>query len=295
MAKSGVDGLRIVFRLELSFIDANEFLSFPRFFPETIVGNPVKPRRKTRFAAEAPKVFVSAQKSFLSQIIREGDIGSDQVAEQTSDGRLVIPDQLCKSVVVVINKDARNEVCICQRHVPMLGQRRRFVCVFGAFKFPDQQVPHSDEERDDADRPRAAFPVVAGPEENHQAESNHHQDHATAEIGAGANGWRGSEKRGRDGLAFCHHFANGPVKRSAPHITEEHDGRDDQDGSTEQRRKDNADNRDGHESAIIHIEIAVVVLVAVARRAGGAEMVPQFLGNASLDRILVVRRGAYRW
>jgi hypothetical protein len=113
MAKSGIDGLRIMFGLELSFIDANEFLPFPRFFPETIVGDSVKPGRKTRFAAETPQVFVSAQKSFLREIVREGDVGPDQIAEQTSDGRLVIPDQLRKSVVVVINKDARNEVCIC--------------------------------------------------------------------------------------------------------------------------------------------------------------------------------------
>ena len=112
MAESGIDGLGIVFRLELSFINANEFLSLPRFFPETIVGNPIKPGRKTRFAAEAPKVLVGAQKSFLGQIVREGDVGSDQIAEQTSDGRLVIPDQLRKSVVVVINKDSCNEVCI---------------------------------------------------------------------------------------------------------------------------------------------------------------------------------------
>ena len=112
MAKSGIDGLRIVFRLELSFIDANEFLSFPRFLPETVIGDPVKPGRKTRFATEALKVFVSAQKSFLGQIVREGDVGPDQIAEQTSNGRLVIADQLRKSVVVVINKDSRNEVCI---------------------------------------------------------------------------------------------------------------------------------------------------------------------------------------
>jgi len=112
MAKSGIDGLRIVFRRKLSFIDANQFLSFPRFFPETVVGDPIKPGRKTRFTAEAPKVLVGAQKSFLGQIVREGDVGSDQIAEQTSDGRLVIPDQLRKSMVVIINKDSRNEVCI---------------------------------------------------------------------------------------------------------------------------------------------------------------------------------------
>src|SRR3954454_9084866 len=108
MAESGVDGLRIVFRRELSFIDANQFLSFPRFFPETIVGDPVKPGGKTRFAAEAAQVLVSPQKRFLSQIVRERDIRPNQISEQTSHSRLMIPDQLREGVVVVINKNARN-------------------------------------------------------------------------------------------------------------------------------------------------------------------------------------------
>ena len=112
MAESGIDGLRIVFRFQSSFIDANQFLSFPRFFPETIVGDPVKPRRKTCFAAEAAEVFVSPQKRFLGEIVRERDICPNQMAEQTSNARLVIPDQLRKGVVIVINKNARNEVCI---------------------------------------------------------------------------------------------------------------------------------------------------------------------------------------
>src|ERR1043166_10033991 len=90
MAKSGIDGLRIVFRLELSFIDANEFLSFARFFPETVVGDSIKPGRETRFTAEAPQIFVGAQKSFLGEIVGEGNARPHQVAEQTSDGRLVI-------------------------------------------------------------------------------------------------------------------------------------------------------------------------------------------------------------
>jgi hypothetical protein len=112
MAESGIDGLRVVFRFQLSFIDANEFLSFPRFFPETIVGDPVKPGRKTRFATEAPEIFVGPQERLLREIVRERNISADQLAEQTSHTRLVIPDQLRKGVVVVINKNARNEVCI---------------------------------------------------------------------------------------------------------------------------------------------------------------------------------------
>ena len=112
MSESGIDGLRIVFCLQLSFIDANEFLSFPRFLPKTVVGDPVKPGRKTSFAAEAAQVFVGLEKGFLGKIVRQRNIGPDQIAEQTPHTRLVIPDQLRKSVVVVINQDTCNEVCI---------------------------------------------------------------------------------------------------------------------------------------------------------------------------------------
>ena len=112
MSESGIDRLRIVFGLQLSFIDANEFLPFPRLFPKTVVGNPVKPGRKTGFAAEAAQVLVSLEKGFLRQVVREGDICPNQMAEQTSHARLMIPDQLGKGVVVVIDKNACNEVCI---------------------------------------------------------------------------------------------------------------------------------------------------------------------------------------
>ena len=113
VAESWIDSLRIMFRLQLSFVDANQLLSFAGFFPETIVGDPVKPGRKTRFAAKAAQVFVSLEKRFLGQVVRERDVGSDQVPQQAAHARLMIADQLGKGVVVVINKNARNEVCIC--------------------------------------------------------------------------------------------------------------------------------------------------------------------------------------
>jgi hypothetical protein len=112
MSESGINGLRILLGFELSFIDANEFLSFPRLFPKTVVGNPVKPGRKTRFTAKAAQVFISLEKRFLRQVVRERDVRADKVTEQTSHARLVVPHQLRKGVVVVINKNARNEVCI---------------------------------------------------------------------------------------------------------------------------------------------------------------------------------------
>ena len=102
MSESGIDGLRIVFRLQLSFIDANQFLSFPRFFPETVVGDPIKPGRKTGFAAKAAKVFVGPQERLLREIVRERNIGPDQLAEQTSHGRLMISNQFGESMVIII-------------------------------------------------------------------------------------------------------------------------------------------------------------------------------------------------
>ena len=112
MAERGIDGLRVMFGFQLSFIDANQFFSFSRFLAETVVGNPVKPGRKTGFAAEAAQVSVGAQKSFLRKIVCERDIRADEIAKEPSHSRLMIPDQLRKGVVVVINKNARNEVCI---------------------------------------------------------------------------------------------------------------------------------------------------------------------------------------
>ena len=101
-----------MFPFELSFIDANQFLSFPRFLPETIVGDAVKPRRKTGFAAEAAQVSVGAQKRFLGQVIGEGNVRANQLPQETPDARLMIPDQLRKGVMVIINKDTCNEVGI---------------------------------------------------------------------------------------------------------------------------------------------------------------------------------------
>ena len=112
MAKGGIDGLGIMFGLQLSFIDANELLPFSRLFPEAVVGDSVKPRGKAGFPAEAAKIFVGPQEGFLGEVIGERDVRPNQLAEQTSHARLVIPDQLRKGVMVVINNDTRNEVCI---------------------------------------------------------------------------------------------------------------------------------------------------------------------------------------
>ena len=112
MAKRGIDGLGIMFPFQLSFIDANQLLSFPSFFAKAIISDPIKPRGEARLAAKAAEILVGAQERFLREIVRERDIGADELTEQTSDARLMIPDQLPKGVVVILEKNASDKICI---------------------------------------------------------------------------------------------------------------------------------------------------------------------------------------
>jgi hypothetical protein len=96
----------------LRFINPDQLFATARVLPETIIGDPIKPGGKARFATKAADVFVSAQKSFLSKIIGEREIGSGKLAQQTSHTRLMPTDQLAKSVLVIIDKDSRDEVRI---------------------------------------------------------------------------------------------------------------------------------------------------------------------------------------
>jgi hypothetical protein len=112
VAKRGIDGLGIMFPFQLSFIDANQLLSFSRFFPKAIIGDPIEPRGKTRLPAEAAEILVGSQKRFLREIVRERNIGANQLPEQTPNARLMIPDQLPKGVVVILKKNASDEICI---------------------------------------------------------------------------------------------------------------------------------------------------------------------------------------
>jgi hypothetical protein len=166
VAESGIGGLRVMLGFQLSFIDANELFSFASLFPETIVSDPVKPGRKTRLPAKAAKVLVGAQESFLRQIVCQRNIGPDKLAEETSHARLMIPHQFRKGVVVIIEKNASDEVCIRKRHFRSLGQRRNFVST-PVLQFPDEQIAQADHEGNHAQAPGAAFPFVHRPEEDH--------------------------------------------------------------------------------------------------------------------------------
>src|SRR5438046_2866397 len=112
MTKGGVSCLRVMLGLQLSFINANQFLSFSRFLSKTVIGNAIEPCRKAGLTAKAAKVLVGSQERFLGKIIRKGDVAPDKLAEHASNTRLMVSHQLGKSVVVVIDKNTSDEVCI---------------------------------------------------------------------------------------------------------------------------------------------------------------------------------------
>lgn len=127
MPERGIDGLRIVFRLELRLINSNQFSSLPRLFPVAVIRNPVEPGRKLRFAAEAPDVFVSAKESLLRKIVGQCRVSASELAKQTPDSGLMISHQLSEGVVIIIEEDSGDEVCIGKRHPRRLGGARRIV------------------------------------------------------------------------------------------------------------------------------------------------------------------------
>lgn len=112
VAQSRVGRLGIMLGLQLSFINANELFSFAGLFAETIISDAVEPGRKARFPAKAAEVFIGAQKRLLREIVGERNIGADELAEQTSHARLMISHQLREGVVIIIEKNAGDEVCI---------------------------------------------------------------------------------------------------------------------------------------------------------------------------------------
>jgi hypothetical protein len=104
----------------LFFINPDQFLPAAGVLAKTVVGDPVKPGRETCLAPKTTDMFVSAQKSFLSEIIGQCDIGAGELSKQTAHGRLMPPNQFSKCMLVVINKNSGDEVSIGQLHGRML-------------------------------------------------------------------------------------------------------------------------------------------------------------------------------
>jgi hypothetical protein len=98
--------------LELFLVNSHKFLPAARIFSKTIVGDPIKPRGKARFATKAANIFIGSQECLLGQIIGESDVCSGELTEQTAHSGLMSPNQLTESVLVVIDNNSRDEVRI---------------------------------------------------------------------------------------------------------------------------------------------------------------------------------------
>src|SRR5437868_15248363 len=112
MSYAGIYSLRFLLGLLLFFINANELFSFARVFAKAIVGDPIKPGGKLRFAAKSPDVFVGANKCLLRQVVGHRNVAAGELAQQTTHARLMTTDQLAISVLVVINKNSSDKAGI---------------------------------------------------------------------------------------------------------------------------------------------------------------------------------------
>src|SRR6266487_2081725 len=112
VSQTRIDSLRIMLRLQLRLIHADKLFAFARILAKTVVSDSVKPGRKSRLTAEAADVLVRAKKSFLRQIIGEGNVCACELSKQTAHAGLVPPHQLAERVLVVITKNSRDKVRI---------------------------------------------------------------------------------------------------------------------------------------------------------------------------------------
>jgi hypothetical protein len=96
----------------LFLIDADKFFAPPRVLSKAIICDPIKPCGKTGFATKAADVFVSSQESFLREIIGKRNIGSGELAQHTAHTRLMPSNQLPEGMLIVVNKNSGNEICI---------------------------------------------------------------------------------------------------------------------------------------------------------------------------------------
>ena len=114
--QTGIDSLRIMFRLQLLLIHTDKLFAFARILTKTIVSDPVKPCGKSRLTAKASDVLICSNKGFLREIVGQGNICACELSKQAAHARLMPPHQLAERVLVVIGKNSRDKVRIGQLH-----------------------------------------------------------------------------------------------------------------------------------------------------------------------------------
>jgi hypothetical protein len=101
----------------------------------------------------------------LRQIIRESDVRSSKLTQQTAHGGLMPPNQLTESVLVVIDKNSCDQVCISQLHGRRLRYRRRIVLL--RIQLPYKQIASPDQERNKSQGPGTTLPIIRGGKKHH--------------------------------------------------------------------------------------------------------------------------------
>src|SRR5437764_8188445 len=182
MPQTWIDCLRILLSFQLLFIQADEFFAAAHVLPKTIVSDPVKPGRKSRFAAKAPDILVSANKSFLRQIISQRNICAGELPKQATYCRLVPAHEFAERVLVLIDKNSRDECRISELHVRTLWHRWRRRNVLPAFQLPHDEISESDQEWNQPQRPCATFPIARGTKEDHGPETDHRPNNSAAHV-----------------------------------------------------------------------------------------------------------------
>src|SRR5437899_3989290 len=116
VSQTRIDSLRVVLGLQLLLIHADKLFAFARILAKTIVSDAIKPGGKSRFTAKAPDILVGAKKSFLREIIGEGNICPRELSQHTTHTGLMATHELAKRVLIVIDKNSRDKVRIGQLH-----------------------------------------------------------------------------------------------------------------------------------------------------------------------------------
>ena len=112
MSQTSVDSLWIMLRLQLLLIHADKLFAAPCVLAKTIVCDSIKPGGKPCITAKAPDVFVRAKKSFLREIVGQGNICPRELAQQTTHAGLMAAHELAECVLIVVDKNSRDEVRI---------------------------------------------------------------------------------------------------------------------------------------------------------------------------------------
>jgi len=112
MSQTRIDSLRIMLCLQLLLIHTDKFFAFARILVKTIVSNPVNPGGKSGFTAKTPNVLVSAKKSFLREIIGQGNICAGELSKEATHAGLMTAHELAEGVLIVIDKNSRDKVRI---------------------------------------------------------------------------------------------------------------------------------------------------------------------------------------